>query len=117
MVVPVDTDKLKPDQLIDPAEIVGMEVRNTLRADQPIPASSIGSPILIHRGELVEVRVISGGVTVSTNAKALSDGSESELIEVETMRPKKRLVARVVQIGRVEIVTRAPAVQYREVSQ
>jgi flagella basal body P-ring formation protein FlgA len=116
MVVPVPPEKLRPGQIADPSKVVGMEVRTVLRADQPILANSIGSPILIHRGELVEVRVISGGVTVTTNAKALSDGSESDLIEVETMRPKKRLVARVVQIGKVEIVTRAPAVKYRETS-
>jgi flagella basal body P-ring formation protein FlgA len=116
-VVSVPAAKIKPDQIIDPSKIVGMEVRKTLRADQPITNSSIGSPILIHRGELVELRVISGGVTVTTNAKALSDGSESDLIEVQTMRPKKRLVARVVQVGKVEIVTRTPSIQYRERSQ
>jgi flagella basal body P-ring formation protein FlgA len=91
-----------------------MEVRTTLRADQPISIGNIGSPILIHRGDLVELRVLSGGVTVKTNAKSLGDGSESDLVEIETMRPRKRLVARVVQTGLVEIVTRSPAMRFRE---
>ncbi len=113
-VVSYPADKIKPEHVIDPSEVIGTEVRKTLRADQPIVSSSIGSPILIHRGDLVELRVLSGGVTVTTNAKSLSDGSESDLIEIETMRPKKRLLARVVQVGQVEIVTRAPAVRSRE---
>lgn len=113
-VAPIHPEKFASGQVIDPQAIVGMEVRSNLRADRPIEIGDIGSPILIHRGDLVEVRVLSGGVTVKTNAKSLGNGSESDLVEIETMRPKKRLVARVVRTGLVEIVTRAPAVRYRE---
>ncbi len=115
-VVPIPTEKLESNLIVDANQIVGMEVRKTLRADYPIPASDIGSPVLIHRGDLVEVRVMSGGVTVTTNAKSLGDGAEADLVEIETIRPKKRLVARVVRTGLVEIVTRAPAMRYRELS-
>jgi len=111
---PIHPDKFSSGQVIDPQAILGMEVRVNLRADRPIRIGDIGSPILIHRGDLVELRVLSGGVTVKTNAKSLGDGSESDLVEIETMRPRKRLVARVVQTGLVEIVTRSPAVRYRE---
>ena len=51
-----------------------------------------------------------GGITVTTNAKSHGDGAESDLIEIETFEPRKRLLARVVQPGLVEIVTRAPKV-------
>ena len=114
VIASIRPDKVDANQVTDPEQIVGMEVRTTLRADQPISIGNIGSPILIHRGDLVEVRVLSGGVTVKTNAKSLGDGSESDLVEIETMRPRKRLVARVVQTGLVEIVTRSPAMRYRE---
>ena len=115
-VIAISAEKLESNLIIDASQIIGMEVRKTLRAQQPIPAGDIGSPVLIHRGDLIEVRVMSGGVTVTTNAKSLGDGSESDLVEIETMRPKKRVVARVVRTGLVEIVTRAPAMRYRELS-
>ncbi len=115
-VIAISAEKLETNLIVDASQIIGMEVRKTLRAQQPIPASDIGSPVLIHRGDLIEVRVMSGGVTVTTNAKSLGDGSESDLVEIETMRPKKRVVARVVRTGLVEIVTRAPAMRYRELS-
>ncbi len=113
---PISAEKLDTNQVTDPNQIVGLEVRATLRTGKPISIGDVGSPILVHRGDLVEVRVMSGGVTVTTNAKTLGDGAESDLVEIETMRPKKRLVARVVRTGLVEIVTRAPAVRYRETS-
>jgi flagella basal body P-ring formation protein FlgA len=107
-------EKIDSDAITDPLQAVGLEVRKTLRADQPFSLADIGSPILVHRGDLVEVRVRSGGVTVTTNAKTMNDGAESDLVEIETTRPRKRLLARVVQTGLVEIVTRAPATQFRE---
>jgi len=81
-----------------------------VRANQPINRGDVGSPILVHRGDLIEIRVVGGGISVTTNAKALGDGAVSELIEIETLQPRKRLIARVVQPGMVEIVTRAPKV-------
>ncbi len=95
---------------IDPEELIGLEVRGIVRANRPIIRGDVGSPILVHRGDLIEVRVVGGGITVTTNAKSLGEGAASELIEIETMQPRKRLVARVVQPGLVEIVTRAPRV-------
>jgi len=100
--------------ITDIDQLIGMEVRSTLRSGQPIRPRDVGPPILVHRGDLVEVRVLSGGVKVTTNAKALGDGAESALIEIETMRPRKRLLARVAQTGLVEIVTRAPSMSYRK---
>ncbi|MFK8113907.1 MAG: flagellar basal body P-ring formation chaperone FlgA [Rubripirellula sp.] len=97
--------------ITDASQIIGKEVRSNVRRGQPIRPSDIGSPILIHRGDLVEIQVHGGGIKVSTNAKAVGEGAESDLIEVDTLRPRKRYVARVVQPGVVEIVTRPPNVR------
>ncbi|TWT82621.1 flagellar basal body P-ring biosynthesis protein FlgA [Planctomycetes bacterium CA13] len=92
----------------DASELIGTETKAHLRADAPIHRGSVGKPTLIRRGDLLEVRVINGAISVTTNAKAQGDGAESDLIEIETLEPRKRLVARVVRSGLVEIVTRAP---------
>lgn len=109
-IMPLAEDKVDTDFLIDPDRAIGLEVRGNVRANRPIPRSSLGAPTLVHRGDLIEVRVAAGGITVTSSAKALSDGAESDLIEIETHRPRKRLVARVVEPGLVEIITRAPRV-------
>ncbi|WP_442509646.1 flagellar basal body P-ring formation chaperone FlgA [Novipirellula sp. SH528] len=105
---PIPIDEWDDSYCIDVNELVGMETRGNLRNNEPIPRSQVGKPTLIRRGDLVEVRVINGAISVTTNAKSLGDGAESELVEIETLEPRKRLVARVVNSGEVEIVTRAP---------
>ncbi|TWU34465.1 flagellar basal body P-ring biosynthesis protein FlgA [Novipirellula artificiosorum] len=92
----------------DVSDLIGTESKGSLRASEPIRYGSVGKPTLVRRGDLLEVRVINGAISVTTNAKAQCDGSESDLIEIETLDPRKRLVARVVSSGLVEIVTRAP---------
>jgi len=107
---PIPRDEWDGRFVVDTSELVGMEAKTTLRANQPITAGSFGLPILVQRGDRVEVRVLGGGIMVTTNGKALEEGSESALIEVETMDPRKRLLARVVGPGLVEILTRPPQV-------
>ena len=92
----------------DPQSLVGMEVQDLLRPGQPIASGSVGPPTLVHRGDLVELRVVGGGVRVTTNARAVGEGGEADLIEVETIQPRCKYLARVVAPGLVEIITRAP---------
>jgi flagella basal body P-ring formation protein FlgA len=107
----IPKEELKVDFEQDPSALIGLEVRNSLRANRPIVRGDLGAPILVHRGDLIEIRVVAGGIIITTNAKSLGNGAASDLIEVETMQPRKRLIARVVQPGMVEIVTRAPRVK------
>lgn len=108
---PFSADDVSSNYVRDIELVIGREARTNVRAGQPIRENDIGAPIEVHRGDLVELRVNGGGISVTTNAKALGDGAASDLIEVETMRPRKRIHARVVESGVVEIVTRAPRVR------
>lgn len=108
---PLPQDDFAPDLVVDAEAVIGLEVRGPVRANQPLRHGDLGAPTLIHRGDLIEVRVVGGGITVTTNAKAISSGGASDPIEVETLQPRRRLLARVVQPGLVEIVSRAPRVE------
>lgn len=107
---PIPEQEMNSSFVLDPSELIGMEIRGVVRARQPIRRDDVGPPILVHRGDLIEVRVVGAGISVTTNAKSLGEGAVSELIEIETLQPRRRLVARVVRPGLVEIVTRAPKV-------
>jgi flagella basal body P-ring formation protein FlgA len=108
---PLPAAEIDADPILDRAAAVGMELRRSVRSDQPLTHRDIGLPILIRRGDRLEVRVVQGGITVSTTARALEDGAESETIEVQIEgASRKRLLARVIQSGMVEIVTRAQRV-------
>ena len=87
-----------------------MEVSKSLRVNRPILSGDVRQPTVVKRGELLDLRVVGAGI-VSTPAKALNDGPLNGLIEVETMRPRKKKIARVVGPGVVEILTRPPQVE------
>jgi flagella basal body P-ring formation protein FlgA len=102
---PVDSAITNIDDAVD------MQVVNVLQKDRPITPSSITRPVLIERGDLVEVHVVGGGVTVATSARSLSKGAEGDLIAVETIEPRKKIIARVARSGLVEVFTRPPRVR------
>jgi flagellar basal body P-ring formation protein FlgA len=92
-------------------DAVDMQVVNVLQKDRPISLSSITRPVIIERGDLVEVHVIGGGVTVATSARSLAKGAMGDLIAVETLEPRKKIIARVARSGLVEVFTRPPRVR------
>jgi len=95
----------------DIQEIVGLQVQTVLQKHRPVTRSSVAPVIVIERGDLVEVRVIGGGVQVATAAKSLAQGAQGALIPIETIEPRRKLLARVAGPGKVEILTRPPRVQ------
>lgn len=91
-------------------QLVGMEVSKSLRSGRPILKADVRQPTLVHRGDLVDLRVVGSGIVITTAAKAIEDGPLNGLVEVETLRPRKRKIARVVDSGVVEILSRPPKV-------
>lgn len=108
MLVPVPPDQWHDAYVGVPDSLVGQEVASSVRSGQPIRLGDVRRPILVRRGDLVEVWVNGGGVTVTTNAKSLGEGGKMELIQVETFDPKRTLIARVIDPGRVEVISRTP---------
>ena len=108
--IPIDVDQVDEKQFDSLRQLVGLEVSKSLRVNRPIVKSDVRQPTLVRRGDLLDLRVVGAGVVVTTSAKALDDGPLDGLIEVETMRPRKRKIARVVSAGVVEILSRPPQV-------
>jgi flagellar basal body P-ring formation protein FlgA len=109
--VPAARNVQTDDVLTDISEAVGLQVQTVMQKNRPLTRSSIAPVVLIERGELVEVSVVGGGVTVATGAKTLASGAQGALIPIETLEPRRKLLARVTGPGKVEIFTRPPRVQ------
>ena len=108
--MPIDEDEVAVNQFTSLEKLVGMEVSKSLRVNRPVLSTDVRQPTLVRRGDLLDLRVVAAGIVVTTPAKALADGPLNELIEIETMRPRMRKVARVVAPGVVEILSRPPQV-------
>lgn len=77
----------------DMTELVGKQMRRAISTGVPIPRASIGQPNVISSGEIIEIESVSGSVVVKAAAKALNGGAVGELINVELIPSRKRLVA------------------------
>ncbi len=88
-------------------EIIGMEARKPLQANEVVLADQVQSPVVVKRGELITIGSQSGGIRVRTSAKALQDGAQGDLIAVESLESKQRYDARVVGLREAAIF--APA--------
>ncbi|MEM9368349.1 MAG: flagellar basal body P-ring formation chaperone FlgA [Planctomycetota bacterium] len=102
--IPVDP-RSELEAFTDLESVIGLESRIALRAGVRVSASDFQTPQIIQRGDLVEIQVTGGGFRVTTAAKALGDAAEGDLMEVETIQPRRRLMARAIGHGLVEIIT------------
>ncbi len=108
--IPIELGEVDEKQFDSLQQLVGMEVSKSLRLNRPILRSDVRQPTIVRRGDLLDLRVVGAGIVITTAAKALEDGPLNGLVEVETLRPRKRKFARVVSSGVVEILSRPPRV-------
>ena len=109
--IPIEAGEIDEKHFDSLQQLVGMEVSKSLRLNRPILRSDVRQPTLVRRGDLLDLRVVGAGIVITTAAKALEDGPLNGLVEVETLRPRKRKIARVVASGVVEILSRPPQLE------
>lgn len=93
-----------PTQAIVSLEaIIGKEATAGIRPDVILQSNQVRSATLVRRGERVNVRVRTAGVTVRTFATAQQDGAAGDLIMVESLAGKERYTASVTPTGELEV--------------
>ena len=91
-------------------QVLGREAARNIAAGQPLDAQYVRLPLMVHRGDVVELYSRSGGIQVHTRARAREEGSVGDLINVELLSNRKALLARVSGLQEVEILGAAPSV-------
>jgi flagella basal body P-ring formation protein FlgA len=89
-------------------EAIGKEATRNIVAGQALDDQCVRSPLLVQRGDVVDVYARSGGVQVRTRARAKEVGSHGDLIQVEMLNDRRSLVARVCGIQEVEVLAAGP---------
>lgn len=98
------------DSVASPDEVVGAAVRMRLGEGDLVRLSDLVAPAAIERGDRVIVHAVSGSFVVRTEARALSDGAEGDVIEFEALdRSARRFRARVAGPGRAVLRVSTPA--------
>jgi flagella basal body P-ring formation protein FlgA len=65
--------------------------------------------VIIHVGDLVAIGIVSGGVTVETNGRAIEPGAMDDLIQIEVQPHRKRVLARVTGDRTAEVISNGTA--------
>lgn len=84
-------------------EVVGMEVRATVRPGRAIRKTDLRAPILVQRNQLVDLVYRSGTLSIRGEGRALRQGGTGERIRVMNLDSRIVVTGRVTSDGRVEV--------------
>lgn len=84
-------------------KLIGKQLKRSLSTGLPIASDYVGAPTVIGRNEMVEVESVSGGVSVRTMARSLGSGAVGEMIDIETIPTKHRMLATIVGPMKVRV--------------
>jgi flagella basal body P-ring formation protein FlgA len=92
----------------DRAAIIGSQARAKIKQGEAFSGGDLESPVLIKRGDVVYVQVLSGSIVVQARTRALGPGREGETIAFQMEGADDSFMARVAGRGRA-VMLAAPA--------
>ncbi|TGX54192.1 flagellar basal body P-ring formation protein FlgA [Sphingomonas gei] len=81
----------------------GMEAARNLTAGNIVRRSDLMKPQLVRRGEPVTIRIISGGLVITSSGRALNGGGQGEMVRVVTNTTNRTLDGMIDGSGSVRI--------------
>lgn len=88
---------------LDPASLKGKVLVRSIKEGGVIEMSAVQQPPLIRKGEMVKIVYNRGGIFLSTQGVAKTNGAIDEMIKVQNINSKKILNCRVSAAGLVEV--------------
>lgn len=78
----------------DPALVVGLESRVALYAGRPIRSGDVGPPAVVDRNQIITLVFDRGGITISTEGRALDRAGPGDVIRVMNLSSRTTVTAR-----------------------
>ncbi|HIP53509.1 MAG TPA: flagellar basal body P-ring formation protein FlgA [Chromatiales bacterium] len=98
-----DASRLTRAYAVSLNDVVGRILKRALRRDRPLNPDLLESPNRIKRGATVTIMAAFDGIQVRMKGRALGSGEVGDSIEVENLSSKRKLHARVVSAGVVQV--------------
>lgn len=83
--------------------IVGLETKNTLYPGRPIRIEDVGPVALVKRNQHVKLIFRYGGLTISTEARALQRGAVGEFVRVMNLSSRTTVSGQVAENGSIVV--------------
>lgn len=91
-------------------DVIGMEATRAIAAGQVLDQQYVRRPLMVRKGEVVTVYSRAGGIQVRTTARAIDDGSLSDVVAVESLTDRQKFLARVTAVQVVEVYARSTSI-------
>lgn len=101
--ISVAEPKLRKDTITDPKQLIGLSPRNGISANRPIHANEVSAPVVIKRGDIVEMSYNTPYIHIKTSGIALEDGTKGGPIRVKNQKSQLAVSAKVDGVGRVSV--------------
>ncbi|WBQ11810.1 flagellar basal body P-ring formation chaperone FlgA [Hyphomonadaceae bacterium BL14] len=85
--------QVRPDTLMSAEAMIGLEARRTLRADTPLRALDLQAPVIITRGEIVQLVYQTAGLAMTARARALDNVSEGQTARFLNLQSNRTIQA------------------------
>ncbi len=100
---PAVINSVRRGAITDMKHLIGMEMKRPVNAGTVFTPNLISVPDAVARGDHVMIVARSGRFSVRTRGKALADGGIGEQVLVENLASARKVRARVISPGHVEI--------------
>jgi flagella basal body P-ring formation protein FlgA len=94
---------LRKDSITDAGELIGQSPRAIISSDRPIRQAEVSAPLVIRKGQPVEVTYTSPHMRLKITGVALQDGAKGELIRIKNDKSEKSVSGKVMASGHVEV--------------
>lgn len=95
--------QLRKDVILDTKQLIGTAPKSGITPGRPIHANEIAAPLVIKRGDLVEMAFHTTHIHIKTTGIALEDGSKGATIRVKNQKSQLAVSAKVEAAGRVTV--------------
>lgn len=95
--------QLRKDTVLNTKELIGQSPRAGISPNRPIHAQEITAPIVIKRGDLVEMSYNTPYIHIKATGVALEDGALGKFIRVKNQKSERAISAQVTSAGRVSV--------------
>lgn len=100
---PMPERQLRKDTITNTEMLIGKSPRALISAQRPIREAEIAMPLVIKKGDTVELSYSTKYMSIKTTGIALENGSVGESIRIKNEKSEKAVSGRVVAAGRVEV--------------
>ncbi len=98
-----DISQLDPDLLRAPEAAIGLRLKNSVQAGEPLSAAMVEAPPLVRRGSLVTIVAEGDRISISVPGELRGSGAKGEVVRVKNLMSRREIMAQVVDENTVRV--------------